>query len=113
MRLSVQVADCVFGIAASGVSIRLSRHANGDWHTVAAGKTEADGGLCDWHGDELPAGTYRIEADLDGYYTDLGIVPFNPRLIVEFRVTDTTSDLLIPVLITGNSHLAYRSAQSP
>jgi 5-hydroxyisourate hydrolase len=113
MRLSVQVADCVFGIAASGLGIRLSRHANGDWHTVAAGKTDSDGSLSEWQGADLPAGTYRIEADLDGYYTDLGIVPFNPRLIVEFRVMDTTSDLLIPMLITGNSHLAYRRAQSP
>jgi hypothetical protein len=26
---------------------------------------------------------------------------------------DTTSDLLIPMLITGNSHVAYRRAQSP
>lgn len=113
MRLSVQVADGAFGIAASGLSFRLSRHANGDWHTVAAGTAQSDGSLCGWHGDELPAGTYRIEADLDGYYTDLGIVPFNPRLIIEFRITDTTSDLLIPVLITGNSHLVYRIAQSP
>jgi 5-hydroxyisourate hydrolase len=112
MRLSVQVADCAFGIAASGVSIRLSRHANGNWHTVATGKTDSDGNLCEWHGEKLPAGTYRIEADLDRYYTDLGIVPFNPRLIVDFRVTDTTSDLLIPIVITGNSHIVYRSTQS-
>jgi 5-hydroxyisourate hydrolase len=113
MNISIQVVDCAFGIAAAGVHVAMSRHASPGWRTVAEGRTDSDGSLRAWHDHALSAGTYRLEADLDGYYTDLGIVPFNPRAIVEFRVTDATADLLIPLLITGNSHLAYRSTQSP
>ncbi len=112
MNLSVQIVDCAFGIAAAHVYVALSRRAGADWHAVAEGRTDANGGLHDWHDGALPTGIYRLEADLDGYYSDLGIVPFSPRAVVEFRVLDATADLLIPLLITGNSQLAYRSARS-
>lgn len=108
MNLSIQVVDCAFGIAAAGVYVGLSCRVSQDWVTVAEGRTDSNGGLREWHHGALSAGTYRLEADLDSYYADLGIVPFLSRAIVEFRVTDVTADLLIPLLITSNSHLAYR-----
>jgi 5-hydroxyisourate hydrolase len=109
MKLSVQVVDCAFGVAADDVHVCLSRRVKTDWCKVAEGRTDSDGILRDWHDDTLPAGTYRLEVNLGGYYTVMGITPFIPRAIVEFDSTGTTADLLIPLLVTGNSYFVYRS----
>jgi 5-hydroxyisourate hydrolase len=109
MKLSVQVVDCAFGVAADNVHVHLSRRVKSDWRRVAEGRTESDGTLREWHGNTLPAGTYQLEVNLDGYYADMGITPFMPRAIVEFNLTDTAADLLIPLLVTGNSFFVYRS----
>lgn len=112
MKLSVQVVDCAFGVGAVDVRVCLSRRVKSGRLRVAEGRTDCDGSLREWHDDTLPAGPYRLEANLDAYYTDMGIIPFIPRAIVEFVLIDTTTDLLISLLITGNSYFVYRS-QSP
>lgn len=112
MKLSVQVVDCAFGVAAENVRVRLSRRLKSDWRRVAEGRTDSDGSLREWHDDTLSAGTYQIEVNLDGYYADMGITPFIPRVTFEFDLVDTTSDLLIPLLVTGNSYFVCRSGTS-
>jgi 5-hydroxyisourate hydrolase-like protein (transthyretin family) len=109
MKLSVQVVDCAFGVAADNVRICLSRRVKSDWCRVAEGRTDSAGTLREWHNDTLPAGTYQLEVNLDAYYADMGITPFVQRAIVEFDLTDTAADLLIPLLVTGNSFFVYRS----
>jgi 5-hydroxyisourate hydrolase len=109
MKLSVQVVDCAFGVAADDIQVCLTRRVKTDWRKVAEGRTGSDGVLRDWHDDTLPAGSYRLEVNLNGYYTIMGITPFIPRAIVEFDSTDVTADLLIPLLVTGNSYFVYRS----
>jgi 5-hydroxyisourate hydrolase len=108
MKLSVQVVDCAFGVAADNVRVCLSRRVEFEWSRVAEGRTDSDGSLREWHDDTLPAGAYQLEVNLDGYYADMGITPFLPRAIVEFDLTDTDTDLLIPLLVTGNSFFVYR-----
>jgi len=109
MKLSVQIVDCAFGIAADNVRVCLSRRVRSDWRRVAERRTDSDGSLREWHDDTLPTGTYRIEVNLERYYADAGITPFFPRVTFEFDLVDTTSDLLIPVLVTGNSYFVCRS----
>lgn len=107
MRLSTQVIDCAFGGPAASVEVLLRHLGEGGWHEVARGRTGADGRLADWHGGSLRNGTYRLEYDLDGYYSVLGTIPLHPRAIVEFRVSDPTADLHLPLLVTPNSFYAY------
>lgn len=109
MKVSVQVVDCAFGVAADSVRVRLSRRVDSDWCKVAEGRTDSNGTFREWHDSTLPAGTYQLEVDLDAYYADMGITPFMPRAIVEFDLTDAPGDLLIPLLVTGNSFFVYRS----
>lgn len=112
MKLSVQVVDCAFGVAADNVRVCLSRRVKSDWRRVAEGRTDSDGTLREWHDVTLPAGTYQLEVNLDGYYADMGITPFVSRAIVEFDFTDTAADLLIPLLVTGNSFFVYRNGSA-
>jgi len=108
VRLSTQVIDCAFGAPAASVGVLLRRLAEADWHEVAHGSTGADGRLSGWHGRPLRSGTYQLEFDLDGYYSALGTIPLYPRVIVEFRVSDPTVDLHLPLLVTPNSFYVYR-----
>jgi 5-hydroxyisourate hydrolase len=108
VKLSVHVVDCASGVSAAGVEIRLRRRTETDWQYVTSGRTDADGRLAEWHDQPLENGTYQLEFDLDGYYAELGTVPLHPRAIVEFRVTDPTVDLHLPLLVTANSYQTYR-----
>jgi 5-hydroxyisourate hydrolase len=107
MKVSVEVIDCSFGFAAANTHVRLSRRLDSGLRELASGRTDARGSLYDWHGDPLLGGIYQLEFELDGYYAELGIVPFSPRMIVEFRVADPSRDLLISLLVTANSVMVY------
>ncbi|HEX5294221.1 MAG TPA: hydroxyisourate hydrolase [Streptosporangiaceae bacterium] len=108
MKLSVRVIDCMYGVAASDVQIRLHGYAEPGWHQLAVGRTGPDGWLTDWTDLALDPGTYQLVIDLDGYYATLGTVPLHPRAIVEFRVTDPCAEMHLPLLVTANSVLTYR-----
>jgi 5-hydroxyisourate hydrolase len=85
VKLSVRVIDCMYGVAASDVQIRLHGYAEPGWHQLAVGRTGPD-----------------------GCYATLGTVPLHPRAIVEFRVTDPCAEMHLPLLVTANSVLTYR-----
>jgi 5-hydroxyisourate hydrolase len=108
VRLSVHVVDCAFGMPAANVSVSLRKQAEADWLELATARTGSDGSLSDWTRGPLHKGIYQIVIDLDAYYTEFGVVPLHPRAIVEFRVTDPTVDLFLPVLVTANSFQTYR-----
>jgi 5-hydroxyisourate hydrolase len=108
VRLSTRVIDSSFGVLAADVRVVLRRRAEDGWAQLAVGRTGSDGGLADWHEGPLGTGTYQLEFDIDGYYAALGSVPLHPRVIVEFRVSDPTLDLHLPLLVTPNSFHAFR-----
>ena len=108
VNLTVHVVDTVFGVPAADLEVGLRRRTESDWRELARGRTAADGRLAIWQERELRSGTYQLKFDLDGYYATLGSVPLHPRAIVEFRVTDPTADLDLPLLISPNSYCTYR-----
>jgi 5-hydroxyisourate hydrolase len=107
--LSLQVIETSFGTAAADVAVRLRWRTADGWRDLAEGRTAADGELLLWPGRFPAAGTYRIFFDLDAYYAALGTVPLYPSAVVEFRVEDQDTDLHMPLLVTPNSILTYRS----
>lgn len=109
MRVSTQVMDCSFAAPAADVDVRLRRQAPaGAWSEEGRGQTNPDGWLSIWLGSELRAGVYRLEYDLDEYYSALGCTALNPRAIVEFRVTDPQDDMHLQLLVTPSSVHSYR-----
>jgi 5-hydroxyisourate hydrolase len=99
-------------MAAVDVDVKLRRQQETTaWTELASGRTAVDGRWA-FSSDRLHHGVYQIELDIDGYYAPLGVLAFHPRVIVEFRIVDSSQDLHLPVLITPNSLLAYQGHQS-
>jgi 5-hydroxyisourate hydrolase len=99
----------MLGAPAANVEVILRRQVDGEWHDIAAGRTDGNGTLTEWQEAQLPGGTYQLNVDIDGYYTALGTVALHPRATVEFRVVDPTADLLLPLLLTPSSFQVYRA----
>src|SRR5580704_10375234 len=111
--LSVHVIDCAYGASAANVEVCLRRRTQEAWVDVAQGVTSVMGRLEDWHDGPLKTGTYQLQFNLDSYFAALGIIPLYPRALIEFRASDPTMDLHLPLLITPNSIQCYRGDRPP
>lgn len=110
MNLSVHVMDTAHGYPAADIRVGLRRTSLSGWIHLAEGHTGPDGALTIWQGTPCGTETFRLEFDLDRYYSTLGSVPLFPLAIVVFRVGDTGEDLHLPLLISPNLLLTYRGS---
>lgn len=106
--------DATFGAPADNVRVGLERTTESGWIDLAEGHTGPDGRLTVWQGKLCGSAAFRLEFDLDRYYSALGSVSLFPRAIVVFRVSDADEDLHLPLLISPSFLLTYRgSADEP
>ena len=109
MKLSVHVVDSTHAAPAADLKVQLCRQdIDAGWVKLAQGRTSEHGVLDIWSGDPLDSATYQLEFDLDGYYVALGSTTFYPRAIIEFRVTDSSSNLRLPLMISPASYFTYQ-----
>jgi 5-hydroxyisourate hydrolase len=112
MKISVQVVDSTHAAPAADLKVQLYRQdTDANWVKLARGRTSEHGVLDIWCGGPLDPATYQLRFDLDGYYAALGNTTFYPRAIVEFRVTDSSSNLRLPLLISPASYFTYQERQ--
>jgi 5-hydroxyisourate hydrolase len=108
MKVTVHVVDSALGRPAEGVSARLERQSEGTWTEQARQFTDM-GGQAAWEPVSSAARyVYRLELDLDAYFSALGIVPSHPRVIVVFRVLGHADDEHIHVMITPHAQMTYQ-----
>ena len=105
--LSVQVIYEAYGLAATGVTVRLDRATHGGWTELSRSKTDEDGQIRGWHCEPTSPGTYRLEFGTDAYFSSLGITPFYPTVTVEFRMPDPGYPYRTHLLLTPSSYLVY------
>ncbi|MFI9271109.1 hydroxyisourate hydrolase [Kitasatospora sp. NPDC052896] len=108
MSVSVHVIDASLGMPAANLRVRLRGRTDLAWEDLAHSSTDHLGRLAHWHPAGLTRGTYQLVLDLDGYFAELGAAPLYPRAIVEFRLSDPSTDLHLPMMITPTSYLTYR-----
>jgi 5-hydroxyisourate hydrolase len=109
VNLSVHVTDTASGVPAANVRVALRRSTMSGWMDLAEGHTGLDGQLTVWSGASCGS-TFRLECDLDRYYSILGSIPLFPRGIVVFRVGDSDEDLHLILLISPSLLLTYRGS---
>jgi 5-hydroxyisourate hydrolase len=114
VNLSVYVVDTLFGVPGADIHVGLQHTTVSGWVDLAEGYTGPDGRFTVWRGSLRVSATFRLELELDRYYTTLGSVPLFPRAIVVFRVGDSGEDLHLTVLVSPNLLVTYRgSADAP
>ncbi|HEY3735373.1 MAG TPA: hydroxyisourate hydrolase [Streptosporangiaceae bacterium] len=111
MTLSTHVLDAALGQPAADVPVRLERHEGGNWVTVAAGVTGADGRLADWLPDGgLAAGMHRLTFDTGAYFGGRGVTAFYPEVVVTFRIDDAAGHYHLPLLLSPFAYSTYRGS---
>jgi 5-hydroxyisourate hydrolase len=108
MSVSVTVVDCFYGRPVIGMSVRLDRDIDGSWIEQMRNQTGNDGCICEWSNSPLARGLYRLEFDLDGYFTSLGIAPLYPVVTIRFRIPDPNHLCHISLLITPSAYFTYQ-----
>jgi 5-hydroxyisourate hydrolase-like protein (transthyretin family) len=108
MGVSVRVFDCMCGKPPIGMSVRLDRELDGSWIPEEKDLTDDNGRIIDWMDSPLECGIYKLEFDLDGYFSSLGVMPFHPVIILSFRVLDPAHLIDISLLITPYAYFTYQ-----
>lgn len=105
MSISVHVVDGSYARAAGGLPVILHREVDGHLAEQARSQTNDMGSVPGSFGAALSRGQYRLELDLDGYFTTLGIKAFFRSITVELQVADETQVQLIYVIITPSAYV--------
>lgn len=107
MSLSSHVLDAVTGGPAAGVPLSLWHRQGGEWTSVAAGHTDADGRVRDW---PLLVGDHRLVFDTGTWWHARGQATFHPEVVVTFTVADPDAHHHVPLLSSPFSYTTYRGS---
>ncbi len=112
--VTTHILDVSSGKPAGGVAARLSQwdEKTRAWAEIGAGVTDGDGrleGLRE-RGSRLPAGAYRLDFEVRGYFQSRGVASFYPRVTVEFEITQPADHHHVPLLLSPFGYSTYRGS---
>ena len=108
--ITTHILDTSTGSPAAGVPVRLDR-LDGDWRTLAEGRTNADGRVADLlEPGSLSPGTYRIYFDTGAYWEACGSQGFYPYVEVVFTVERGDQHYHVPLLLNPYGYSTYRGS---
>jgi 5-hydroxyisourate hydrolase len=110
-RISTHVLDLARGKPAQNVIVWLERRADsGEWDSIAASHTDADGRCAQLLPEEtvLAAGVYRLNFDTAAYQLSQNTQTLYPRIEVIFQVREGETQFHLPVLLSPNGYTTYR-----
>ena len=108
--ISTHILDTSLGKPAAKVRVWLEREQQGQWRAIAEGTTDADGRARELTPDELPAGHYRLHADVGGYFSADNRETLYATAIIDFVIKDAAQHYHLPLLISPYSYSTYRGS---
>jgi 5-hydroxyisourate hydrolase len=110
MSVVVKAVDGTYGRPAVGISVRLARDVEGSWAEQQRGTTDEEGNIPQLRSVQFAHGVYRLELDLDSYFSSMGITPFYPTVVMKFRIADPSQSYYISLVITPSAYCTYRAS---
>jgi 5-hydroxyisourate hydrolase len=111
--LTTHVLDTSRGLPAAGVAVAVAvRDPDSGWRMLGTGVTDSDG-RCKTllpAAFGLPAGIYRIDFDVAGYFARLGVAAFFPSVSITFEVRDEGKHHHVPLLLSPFGYSTYRGS---
>jgi 5-hydroxyisourate hydrolase len=105
--VTTHVLDAALGLPAAGIPVALI---GPDGSLIATAETDDDGRVKDLGPELLPAGDYRLEFQVGGYFAAAGRTAFYPRVTIDFILSDTTAHYHVPVLLSPFAYSTYRGS---
>jgi 5-hydroxyisourate hydrolase len=105
--VTTHVLDAALGLPAAGIDVALSGPTG---EMFATGTTDADGRITSLGPDVLPAGDYRLEFEVGGYFRASGRTAFYPRVTIDFIVADVDAHYHVPLLLSPFAYSTYRGS---
>ncbi len=103
--VTTHVLDTALGRPAPGIPVALF---GPDGAIIATGETDADGRVTELGPEVLPAGIYRLEFDLGGYFNALPGPDFYPRVTIEALLDPAGRHYHLPLLVSPYGYSTYR-----
>lgn len=105
--ITTHILDLTRGRPATGIAVRLF----GSDGLVASGVTNEDGRVESWSDSySVVSGKYRLEFDVEPWFTARGEQSFYEDVHISFRVGDTGEHYHVPLLLSPFGYSTYRGS---
>ena len=111
-QITTHILDTTLGKPAADVPVKLTQlTADGYWHTLAEGITNADGRVANLLSKDvvLPIGFYKMTFYTEGYFAAQNRPCFYPIVEIQFNLSDN-SHYHIPLLLSPFGYSTYRGS---
>lgn len=102
--ISTHVLDVATGKPAGGIDVKLESTVDGEWVTLHAGTTDADGRIGRL-GSDLPPGHYRVRFNTGDHGRG-----FFPEVAVTCDLDETQDHYHLPLLLSPFGYTTYRGS---
>ncbi len=112
MSISTHILDTAAGKPATGIAVELDRNTEGEWQTLNAAVTDADGRVKFLlpEGEPMLPGLYCARFATGVYYEREGLDGLYPFVEITFLVKPDERHYHIPLLLTANGYTTYRGS---
>lgn len=108
--LSVHILNQQTGVPSPNVAVTLEKQQQGQWTTLANGKTDNNGRIKSLYPQDkdMAPGIYRVTFKTGDYFSQQQQKTFFPEIPVLFSVSSTNEKLHIPLLLSQYGYSTYR-----
>lgn len=112
MSISTHILDTSAGRPVAGVAVELDRVTEGEWQTLNATETDADGRVQFLlpAGEPMLPGLYCARFATGAYYQREVLDGLYPFVEITFTVKPDEQHYHIPLLLTANGYTTYRGS---
>lgn len=112
MSISTHVLNTATGKPAVGISVELDFDRDGEWETLNAVMTDADGRAKHLLPGEMAMepGTYTVRFATGAYFAREGVSALYPTVEITFTVRSGEPHYHVPLLLSANGYTTYRGS---
>ncbi len=112
MSISTHILNTSTGRPAGGVAVELDRNTEGEWQTLNAAQTDANGRVAHLlpPGEPMLPGVYCARFATGAYFQGEGVAGLYPIVEITFSVMPGECHYHIPLLLTANGYTTYRGS---
>lgn len=105
--ITTHILDLVRGNPAVGINVRLFS----EGAVIAQGVTDKDGRVESWQQEiAIQPGRYRLEFDVEPWFSSRGEDSFYEDVHISFRVKDVSTHYHVPLLLSPFGYSTYRGS---